>query len=125
MREMILIEDINVKVVPEDIVQIYREKQAAQPHFDDTLDKEIETTIELIRGKHFINNREQVVCIGMSKQVQDAIGLPFEAFDSLQETLEISNKNYSDKVTELSKLQNSINDAPFLSRLKYLFTGRL
>ena len=42
-----------------------------------------EIAYEMIHGKQFVNSRGEYICIGMSQQVQDAIGLPLEAFDNM------------------------------------------
>jgi len=44
---------------------------------------------EWIKGEIFINERHEQVCIGMSKKVQQSIGLPFEVYGNMQNNFKI------------------------------------
>jgi len=90
--------------------------------------EKVEVTQEMIRGREFINADGERICIGMSKKVQDVLGLPFKTFESM-------NKELMDKRAAVSLLkektmvfQNEVKDfrtAGIFRRLKYLFTGKL
>jgi hypothetical protein len=126
---MLVVTNIEVKIVPEDIVQVVLQDPLTSYKDPLEVQKEISTTIEQIKGKRFINNQGQTVCIGMSKQVQEAIGLPFEALDNLQKECkflrDIRNKLENDMNTihsNFTTFQQKVNNASFSNRLKYLFT---
>ncbi len=81
---------------------------------------------ELITGKIFVNCRGEEVCIGMSKQVQDLIGLPFEVMDKLLvENAKLVNKEFelTDQRNKLINKLDSIEKLSFWQRLKMLFIG--
>jgi len=44
----------------------------------------VSVTTEMIHGRVFTNKRGEHVCIGLTKEVQDALGLPFDKFDDLR-----------------------------------------
>ena len=98
---------------------------------------------EEIRGRRFTNNRGETVCIGMSKQAEEAIGLPFEVFEKLT----VSNKNlredlidaradisasenrhartielWRDDVDRYQSMRNRIARLSFKDRVKVFFT---
>lgn len=79
-----------------------------------------EVKTEMIRGRVFINANRQEFCIGMPKEVQDAIGLPMEAFNNMSNVLDRLQR-YS---TEQTILINSFKNAKWWKRLKYFFTGK-
>jgi len=127
-QKMILIKNIEVEVVSNDYVYEMYEKMG-NPYVSynerDHLEKELKMTKELIRGERFINNRGETVCIGMTKQVQDTIGLSFQAFERLHRY----NKELREHLQNVRKQEktavNKIEHSGFLTRLKYLFTKQL
>lgn len=82
--EMILVKNIEVEVVPQDIIQIRQMDETNIYKPFERVQEEMKILVEQVRGQRFINARGQEFCIGMSKKVRDAIGLPFEAYDNLQ-----------------------------------------
>ena len=124
---MIAITDVKVINVDRDPLMI--------THLDDpfkmnwaSFPDQVEYTHEVIYGEQFLNANDEVITIGMSKVVQDTIGLPMRVF-----------KELTDRNVELNSLLNVISDrlyrrnaqltmfysATFWERIKYLFTGRL
>lgn len=73
---------------------------------------------EIVRGRRFRNAKGYDVVIGITKEVQDTIGLPFEAFDTMERLV-----NDSLKMNE--SLRKRVNTASFWQRIKYLFSGKL
>lgn len=110
---MLLIKDIVIIDCREDMIELI--KAEPMPSFPYGLDsaeirkikynldfaKSNKIKIEAVIGKIFRNIYNQEICIGMSKKVQNAIGLPFEIF-TYQENL-IYNQN-----KEINHLKNSI-----------------
>ena len=128
---MLCITKIEVVNVPEDKLDLY--------YFDSPFANVLpiegtdpieytEVKVEHIKGRVFINNRHEEICIGMSKQVQDLIGLPFYVYEKMSRENEslLSNYNYVNKLykkvdTELDKYKK----LTFFKRLKFLFTKKV
>ena len=49
---------------------------------------EMKIHTEMIKGRRFVNIKGKEICIGMSEEVQELIGLPFEVFENLQSDIE-------------------------------------
>jgi len=49
---------------------------------------EMKIHTEIIKGRRFVNIKGKEICIGMSEEVQELIGLPFEVFENLQSDIE-------------------------------------
>lgn len=93
----------------------------------------VEFVREVIYGKTFINGNYKKVCIGMSKQVQELIGLPFEVFENMQERIfemetelranneDILRMHIEGK--ELDIWKNYICKMSWFKRFKAVFTG--
>lgn len=85
-------------------------------------------TNEVVLGKDFKNAHGKTVCIGMTKEVQEAIGLPFEAFEELQKLIEEFrqyNQLLFDRIERTEKRLKEYSSLSFLGRLKYLFTRKV
>lgn len=65
---------------------------------------------EVVTPRLFVNEEGERYLIGMTKEVQDQIGLPFEAFENIQK--------------ENKQLRDAIYDLSFWQRLKFLFLGK-
>lgn len=77
-------------------------------------ERELNLFRERIQGWRFTNSHGDEVYIGMSKEAQLAIGLPFEAFENLQ-------KELRDTRESLRAHRSAVNTANFWRRFKYLF----
>ncbi len=87
-----------------------------------------EITTEMVRGRRFVNIRGEEVCIGMSKQVQQAIGLPFEVYDVMENNITFfrkRNQNLESKNFSLLKRIEWHQTMGFLGRVKFLFTRKV
>jgi len=71
---------------------------------------------EMIKGRRFVNAKGKQICIGMSKEVQELIGLPFEVFENLQKDIE--NERALNKSLNESLLEHE--QMGFIDRMKYL-----
>jgi hypothetical protein len=87
----------------------------------ETVSKNLEISREVIRGRRFTNTKGEQVIIGMTKEVQDTIGLSFEAFENMEKERDIMNSVQKETLKSLKKY----SDAGFLKRLRYLFTSRI
>jgi len=83
---------------------------------------------EMIIGKQFINHEGKTVYIGMSKKVQETIGLSFEAFEKLRserDKLKDENGNIRAEIGYLKKKVKKYETMNFWQKLQFLFTGRI
>lgn len=93
---MILIDKISVKEVPHNICEIAAYSYTPERDILDyspgipmnRMEDALSVTKEQITGRRFQNGVGKAICIGMSKQVQVAIGLPFEAFDNMNKQID-------------------------------------
>ena len=76
---------------------------------------------EIIEGEVFRNpNGDKVVCIGMAKKVQDAIGFPMEVFRNTRRIADY----YREESFSLGQELATYREMPFLERLRFLFLGK-
>ena len=105
---MICIKEIKVVDVDEDFIVVHMMDGllpfATLLQEGDNISQEmVEVTNEMVHGTRFRNSNGLDVCIGMTQQVQDLIGLPFEAFSNMRDYV--------------------FKTMGFFGRLKFLFTG--
>jgi len=84
---MILIESIKIIKTERDFHEVYQianmnDMNYYDPEFE-VVPEEMGITVEMVRGRRFVNCRREEVVIGMTKEVQDFIGLPMEAFENM------------------------------------------
>ena len=118
---MICIKSIEVIEVERDDVEIAYQMWPDDHYFlpDATEPVAAKFITETVRGRRFRNIDGKEVCIGMTKQVQDAVGLPFEAFENMEK--EIS--NLYEEVGNLRLAISMLRGTGFWGRLKWLFGG--
>ena len=95
--------------------------------------KSIKAVSEIVRGTRIITPDKREICIGMSKQAHELLGLPFEVIDNQKETIE----TYGQEIVSLkanhklglavmknirAKLDKYIKMS-FWERLGFLFKG--
>jgi len=104
-RSMLVVESIKTCTVDRDrwTIRNFKEMSAAIPIYE--LPTEVKVICEMIEGKKFINANGNLVCIGLSKQVQDAIGLPMEVFETQQEELSSLSQRLSNSHSRVQVLQ--------------------
>lgn len=124
---MLLVKSVEIIKVRDDIETILY-------HYDPdpyilTGDGKVEEKIvirELIRGEIFTNHRGEKLVIGWSNNVQEALGMPFHAFSTMN--TEVSHQKdtirYLDSENKYLKSEiQSIKSMKFLGRLKALLFG--
>ncbi len=90
---------------------------------------------EYIKGKHFIHPEKNVdVWIGITNEVSEILGKPFEIIDNLKRTNELMNNEiyilrkynveYNFTIKNLKKDLEHINNMKFFERLKFLFGNK-
>ena len=132
METMIVIRSIDIVNVPNDWYKFVslddsrfrRSVYLANPDAREN----IEIKTEMVKGKIFVNRNGKKFCIGMSEQVQNAIGLPFEVFESQQRAVDIWYAEYVKSDTrkrELEILNNKIIKLNFWQRLLFAFTKKV
>ena len=128
---MILVKSIEIMEVSDNFVYEIYEKMG-NPHISynerESLETKLKLTREIIKGQRFINKRGESVYIGMTKEVQDILGLPLHVFNDLTNF----NRNLQKRLDNVIKYKKdlelkikNIENTGFLRRLKYLFTGKL
>ena len=121
---MICIKEIKVVDVDEDFIVVHMMDGllpfATLLQEGDNISQEmVEVTNEMVHGTRFRNSNGLDVCIGMTQQVQDLIGLPFEAFSNMEATI----LGMKLKITALLKELDEFKTMGFFGRLKFLFRG--
>lgn len=126
---MILIRDVEIVNVSEDIFKIVHFPEYPTVPFSHENAKAEDFSIEeeIVRGTRFVNNRGEEVVIGMSKKVQEAIGLPMSVFEGQEFTIE----SLSREVSRLRKHKWELHEEllefkhmDFWKRLKFFITRR-
>lgn len=83
---------------------------------------------KVVTGERFRNLNGDDVVIGMTAEVQEAIGLPFSVFrnmqgenDSLRSSLRQSQAQGARLYSEIEDLSNQVENASLWERVKYVF----
>jgi hypothetical protein len=135
---MLIVKNIEVENVDEDACIIIPQQDSFfSAQFVGAMDsyspEAMHVTREQIIGEKFINENGDIVCIGMTKQAQEAIGLPMKSFKNMNKMLadykiKIYNMGQDHSATSkflhetLSELRGFKN-MTFLQRLIFLFKG--
>lgn len=126
---MIFVEDVKIKYCKGKSIFLSEFKNPEIQMLDtDYFEKPTSHKTEEIQGEFFRNNEGKGICIGWSKDVQDALGLPFKCFERQQNTIHTlyDNVKYEEKrVKNLTNQLNKFKYAGFLKRLKFLFTKEI
>lgn len=143
---MKLIKSVEVIDIPEDCTKV---RTVPYPHLTEfALKHKIATEEEVakihsetVRGQRFVNANGEEVIIGMSKDVQELIGLPFECFnmnahneiENLKKDLKQSDeyavrqaKQLANQLFFREQFEKRIEDVCSLGiwgRIKFVFTG--
>lgn len=99
---MIVVTDVKIAKHAYDEIQAYQyspRNLVAEMWTTDERPMMTQYDIETVKGTKFTNARGEKVVIGMSKAVQDAIGLPMEAFS--KQNQEITCLRNENKLTSL------------------------
>ena len=134
---MILIKNIEILSIDENTIDVYecdpeqlkaksyikydRKSRANQDQFIGI--ESVKFKRETIIGQRFKNSYGTDVVIGMSEQVQKALGLPFDYFEKMQDTitcLEYDKRNLKYNIEKLEKNLTEYKTMTFWKRLKFL-----
>lgn len=119
---MLCITDITVVDVGEDIIRLSgRSDNMVEMVTNDGPRDPIRIATEVIRGQRFRNSRGVIICIGMSQQVREAIGLPFEVYENLQHNLDYEKAQLRQSRNQLKR----VKDMTFWERIRFAFTGEI
>lgn len=125
---MIVVTKVDIVEVDEDPTTFYHyDPPKIQATTIGEYPEEVLVEQELIHGKRFVNRQKQKVVIGLSKQVQEALGIPLEVISILEsriEYIEKTNKILRNSIAEERKVTTHYVTMPFFQRLKFLFTKR-
>jgi hypothetical protein len=85
-----------------------------------------EVYLDNIRGREFVDQRGRRICIGMTKEAQEVLGLQYQCWENTLASLErlrvdLANRG-SDLVAAHERLRR-IKTASFWDRLRWLFVG--
>lgn len=81
--------------------------------------EDIKLGIENVLGRTYRNTNGEEVCVGLTKKVQDLLGLPFDEFDRMHKQIDVLNKTLIEKDNIIAKIMN-LN---FWQRLIFVFKG--
>lgn len=117
-RKMLLIESIKYVEVDNDVWPIH---SFSPPNYYNNLDEPVEESVvrEMVTGRRFVNSRGVEICVGISEEVQNLIGLPFEVFNNMEK--EVSEQYYI--IQDQNKTLSDFRNMPLWNRFKGLFTG--
>ena len=121
---MILIRGIQVIKVDKDSKEI--RDMANRYIFDPILYEDVFLTPDMVKGRVFVNEDGEEICISMNDDAQKAVGLPFKTFDKMTNTIE-DNKDTIDQLDELyDEAFESLLSYEHMSlwdRVKFVFKG--
>jgi len=114
---MVIVKDISLAIVPRNPWKIFDHPRVDLniERLSDgaVMDMKTGITSEMIEGEIFTNKRGERFCIGMSKDVQNAIGLPFECF-----------KNLTQQNNRMQQVISDFGTMTVWQRLRFFFTGK-
>jgi len=117
---MIVIEDIKFFETNRDPVEILHMTPSHMPILINDVLYEQETFRELIHGRRFIRPSDKTdIIVGIPEKSQKILGLMYEAWNNMEESLNSAQKMFFLAQEEL----RNIRKASFLKRLNWLFFG--
>lgn len=126
---MICVESVKIIKLDRSRVEILDEYDRKISIYDPTKPKpEIRRIMETIYSRCFMNVDGQEVYIGMSKQVQEALGLPFDAFDSMSKRLRDNSDIINHLDGELASQKQTIKQhetMSFWNKIKFILEHKI
>ena len=116
---MILIKNVEVLIVDGNETRITKLDHI--PCSTEEYQEQLKTHIEIVRGRKFVNCRGEEICLGIKRDVQDLLGLPF--YEAERNT-KIIGKQYEQINTMTSRIIGILN-ATLWQRIKFLFTKKI
>jgi len=98
---------------------------ARRVEFPDITAGEMEITEEFIQGRRFVNQHGEQIVIGWAKDVQNVLGLPFEAFENQNNEISDLRSECQRLEDDFKNLNETIEKSTFAQRIKFLFTRKL
>ena len=131
-KELICILDVKLVRVPYDYYK-FIPKGIKHPVFNledvqGTKCSEIFFDVEEIKGTTFVNQRGERINIGVSKDVQNTLGLAFEVFRKQEDLITEKTQRIIDLRTinsNLNQVINNFEEASLWKRIKLAFKGKL
>ena len=125
---MLLIESVKTKEVVGDECQVVIGRPSISAYSDysnlPTEEKTIKT--ELVRGNRFYDIHGNEVCIGMTKEVQDVLKLPFDVYYNMSNAVNSIDRELDLQKSITHRLQyrlETIKKMSFWERLSRVFVG--
>lgn len=84
---------------------LHRQYPEVHPHSFE--ERGVETLKEMVKGRRFVNSRKETICIGLEKEVEELIGLPFEVFEKMRDEIETLENN----IEYEKRLNKTLNDS--------------
>ena len=118
---MIVIKNVEIFEVDRNPIEILSTTLPHQHVFPCSGDPvSVEVFRELIRGRRFVRPSDGTdIVVGMSIQAEDVIGLQYEAWDEINNSLNYFRSSLAKSDSEIMRLKS----ARFWERFRWLFTG--
>lgn len=81
---------------------------------------------EFIQGRRFVDERGNILVIGMTSEVQKTLGVPFDAVENMMASIEryrIEEVYLKSNINRYQSCISKLGRTGFWKRLKFLFTG--
>lgn len=115
---MICVKSIELEVFDRDEIEYFYSPGFERDYLDiGGTGKDIKIKREMIQGRVYRDSVGREICIGMTREVQEAIGLPLEAWKRLVEEHEQKRL----RINDLWERIENIKSLSFWDRLKCLF----
>ncbi|MHC4616296.1 MAG: hypothetical protein ACYTEQ_00945 [Planctomycetota bacterium] len=122
---MICVTDVTIEEVDRDVHKVVkREMRPVDAKI--TVSKTVQEII--VHGRRFITPNGRVVTIGWTDAVQKSLGLPFQAFEDMNNHIERLSADLGNTERELWKRNDRIrriNAMTFRERIRFLFSRNL
>jgi hypothetical protein len=122
---MLLVESIQVREVRGDHTQINTLMQEVRA-FDPSAPVGQIIKTELVRGRRFVNAEGREFCIGMTKEVEEVLGLPFDIYEDMSSQIYQIGAVLRREEIKTQRLENRlkvIKDMSFWERFSRAFIG--
>ena len=117
MSEMLLVREVTIERVPRDTVRIAKHSRVMNS--GPCVPFDIET--EDVRGERFITHGGKMVCIGMTNDVREAIGLPCGIFERQQNEIRTLERQVAEMSQRADSTVRKLRSLSWWQRCKVLF----
>lgn len=129
-KTMLLIRKVEYIDVPSDVYKIYDffDDDDNIPLYagqKDLIHNIMDVEQEIVRGVRYFNDKGKEICIGIPKEIQGILGLPFSDFNRLENNLKVfrtENKKIRQELNSVTSELDEFKTMSFWKRLKFLFT---